>query len=222
MSTLNNILNSLNSGFDSKINTGTIVVVLGFSLILGLYEYFVYKTVSRKGFYNKSFNTTLTVLPILISPIILVLQSNVVVTLGTIGAFAIIRFRTAIKDPTDMIYMLWSIFIGITCGSQQYQLGIATSIFVTVVLVAINNVSFGKNPFIVVVHIDNNMLEEEINNKLNVIAKHVRIKSANYTLDGIDYVYEISGSTREKINNVAKEMKLNKYTIIEYDGDDTL
>ena len=75
--------------------------------ILAIYEFFVYRIVSHRSFYNKSFNITTAILPFFISSIILCLQSNLVITLGTIGALAIIRFRTSVKDPVDMLYLLW-------------------------------------------------------------------------------------------------------------------
>ena len=82
-------------------------------LLLSFYEYNVYKKLSHRACYSKAFHTGITMIPFFISTIILCLQSNLIITLGTIGALAIIRFRTAVKDPIDMIYILWAIHIGI-------------------------------------------------------------------------------------------------------------
>ena len=99
-----------------------------------MYEFIVYRLVSHRAFYNRSFNISVTVLPFFIATIILCLQSNLVITLGTIGALAIIRYRTAVKDPVDMLYILWSIHIGIVCGCQLYEVAVLTSLLVTIIL----------------------------------------------------------------------------------------
>jgi hypothetical protein len=88
--------------------------------ILSAYIFLIYRFVSKKSFYSKQFNLTLAIIPFFIATIIMTLQSNLIITLGTIGALAIIRFRTAIKDPMDMVYLLWAVHIGITCGAGQY------------------------------------------------------------------------------------------------------
>ncbi len=122
---MTNILENLISTYSNEsITTTTIVSMLAMVLFLAVYEFIVYRFVSHRSFYNKSFNIAVAILPFFISAIILCLQSNVVITLGTIGALAIIRFRTAVKDPVDMLYLLWSVFIGIICGGQLYEVGI--------------------------------------------------------------------------------------------------
>ena len=104
--TIENIGNSYGS---SALHTTVILSVLLMVLVLSIYELIVYRLVSHRAFYNRSFNICIAVLPFFIATIILCLQSNIVITLGTIGALAILRFRTAVKDPVDMLYLLWSV-----------------------------------------------------------------------------------------------------------------
>ena len=134
--------NIINSYANESITTGTIISVLLMVAILAIYEFFVYRMVSHRSFYNKSFNITTAILPFFISTIILCLQSNLVITLGTIGALAIIRFRTSVKDPVD-----WSVFIGIICGCQLFEVGVLTSVVVTIVLIALEHINFGRKSF---------------------------------------------------------------------------
>lgn len=129
-----NVFENIASAYSNEsITTATIMSVLIMVILLAVYEFFVYRFVSHRSFYNKSFNITISILPFFISTIILCLQSNIIITLGTIGALAIIRFRTAIKDPVDMLYLLWSVYIGIICGCQLFEVGVLTSIVVTIV-----------------------------------------------------------------------------------------
>ena len=105
---------------NSPISALTILTVIAMVMILSVYEFVVYRFISHRSFYNKSFNITIAVIPFFIATIIMCLQSNIVITLGTIGALAIIRFRTAVKDPVDMVYLLWAVHTGIVCGCQLF------------------------------------------------------------------------------------------------------
>ncbi|MDD5016774.1 MAG: hypothetical protein PHO15_01580 [Eubacteriales bacterium] len=101
---IESILENIKAGLNNQqITTQDILTVLLMVSILSIYEFLIYRFVSKRSFYSKQFNITLAVMPIFIATIIMTLQSNLIITLGTIGALAIIRFRTAIKDPTDML-----------------------------------------------------------------------------------------------------------------------
>ena len=216
------LIGVLKSGFNTPaLETSTIAAVLIMSIILGLYEYAVYRIVSHKGFYYKSFNIALTILPLFIAIIILALQSSLVITLGTIGALAIVRFRTAVKDPVDMVYLLWSVFIGIVCGCQLYEAAVLTSVAATVLLIALNYIPFGKIPLVVVVNLPNHIEYSTIESSFKTLSKYSRVKSCNHTANGTNLVIEIS-STKEQISELLKTLNLEQYTIIEYDSEDVL
>ncbi len=139
MSFISDILNSIFSAVGRDVApVSTIIAVLLVTLVMSVYVFIIYRAVSHRAVYNKQFHTAILVIPFFICSIVMALQSNIVVTLGTIGALAIIRFRTAIKDATDMVYLLWSIFIGISCGCQLYESCLLTSLIVTAVLVCVN------------------------------------------------------------------------------------
>lgn len=220
---MNNILENIrNSYYSPGIYTSVIVSVLIFVLILSTYEFVVYRLVSHRSFYNRSFNICIAVLPFFISTIVLCLQSNVVITLGTIGALAILRFRTAVKNPVDMLYLLWSVHIGITCGCQLYEVAVLTSLIVTIVLIAMEYVSIGKKPFVMVL----NCSPEDENAIVDVIAVHTkkyRIKSRNFNSKGMSLVMEISVKYPDELSRSIREIEgVEKFSIIEYDSDDVL
>ena len=212
--------NLLNTYSNSSITTGTILTVLLMVLFMGVYEFMIYRFVSHRSFYNKSFNITIAILPFFIATIILCLQSNIIITLGTIGALAIIRFRTAIKDPTDMLYLLWSVYIGIICGCQLYEVGVLTSLVVTISLLALEHINFGRKPFVLIIHADNN-IESDLGNMFQEKKISYKFKSRNYTNKGYDYAIEFSTKDLEYIQNkLTNNEKVSKYSIIEYDADD--
>ena len=205
---------------NESITTITIFSVLIIVLLLAVYEFLIYRFVSHRSFYNKSFNITIAILPFFISTIILCLQSNIIITLGTIGALAIIRFRTAIKDPVDMLYLLWSVYIGIICGCQLFEVGVLTSVIVTIVLLILDHINFGKCPYVLILH-----SEEDIEKDLQKSFKEKKInnkfKSRNYTNKGYDYAIEFTTKDLEGLKKELKNnQKVSKYSIIEYDADD--
>ena len=213
---------NLTGAFQNPVlGTGVVLSVLLMVLFLSAYEFAVYRLVSHRAFYNRSFHICVSVLPFFISTIILCLQSNIVITLGTIGALAILRFRTAVKDPVDMLYLLWSVHIGITCGCQLYEIAVLTSVMVTVVLLCMEHIVIGRRPFVLVLHCAPEK-EAAILEGIRSHTRKYRIKSRNYTERGMDMVIELSVKRPEELAESVREAGAEKFSVIEYDSEDIL
>lgn len=222
MNILANILGSIKTNFASEqISATVIITVLLMAALVSIYEFVVYRLVSHRTMYNKSFNICVTVLPLFIATIILCLQSNIVITLGTIGALAIIRFRTAIKDPVDMLYLLWAVHTGITCGCQLYEVSVITSILATILLLVLENIRFGHKPYIIVFHCEAGK-EDGIISAISSICKKHRVKSRNFTNKGVDVVVEASIGDVSALTAKMSECGAQKFSVIEYDSDDVI
>ena len=117
-----------------KIGLGTILICFVFTMAISLYICGVYKLITKKSFYNKSFSLSLLIIALITSAIILTIQSNIVVSLGMVGALSIVRFRTAIKDPMDLAFLFWAISAGIICGAGFALIAVVVSLIVTVVI----------------------------------------------------------------------------------------
>ena len=214
------IENITNNYSNTLVTTDIILSVLVVVLLLSIYEFLIYRYVSHRAFYNKSFNISITILPFFVSTIILCLQSNVIITLGAIGILAIIRYRTAVKDPVDMVYILWSIHIGILCGCRLYEVSVLTSLVVTIILIVLENFKLGKRPYVLLLHANADI---KINSLLSKMAKKYVIKSRNYTSDGIDYTIELKVKDIEKaIGEIKKNKNIERFSIIEYNSDDIM
>ncbi|MDO4304117.1 MAG: DUF4956 domain-containing protein [Bacillota bacterium] len=224
MGLIQGILNHISDSFQNQeITTSMLLSVLVVVGVLALYEFVVYQVILHRSLYNKAFNISIAVLPFFISTIILCLQSNLVITLGTIGALAIIRFRTAVKDPVDLIFILWAIHIGITCGCRLYEMAIVTSLIATVVLVILNHVNRGMRSHILVVHCKSAENESAVTGLLDKYTRKYRVKSRNYTEKGMDFVFEIV--TKEAgilTGEMEKETGIERFSLMEYDSDDIL
>ncbi len=225
MSFISEVLSALFSrvGYDVA-PLSTIISVLVVTLIMSVYEFVVYRLVSHRAIYNKQFHVAILVIPFFISSIVMALQSNIVITLGTIGALAIIRFRTAIKDSTDMIYLLWSIYVGITCGCRLYESCILTSLTVTVILLAVNLLGgkLFKNPYILIVNSKED-IEDKLSEAIKNNTKSLRLKSRNYTNKGVNYVYELSLKNPEDLTKAIRQLEgIDQFSLLEYDSNDII
>ena len=224
MDKLQLISQNLMSGFGVKeLNTTTILSVLLMVTVLALYEFVIYRFVSKRAFYAKQFNIALAILPYFIATIVMTLQSSLVITLGTIGALAIIRFRTAVKDPIDMIYLLWSVHIGIVVGSGLYELAVLTSLAATVLLVLLDLLPMSRAPYLLVAHMEKAEDEAKVMEEVKKFARNPRVKSRSYSARGLDIIVELRCS---KCETLAQELsvlpELIRFSLITHDSEDVI
>ena len=132
----------------------------------------------------------LGVLPIITAGIILAMQSNLVISLGMVGALSIVRFRTAVKEPKDMLFLFWSIGIGIILGARNYELALLISIVVTILLFLLELVPEGRASVLLVVNMDGEGREDELMPAVQKLTQSYKVKSRNRTMDGTDLIIE--------------------------------
>lgn len=179
-------------GFSStEITTVTVIVGLAIACALALYIFFVYRIMTRKTFYSKSFNISLAVITAITAALILTMQSSVVLSLGMVGALSIVRFRTAIKDPMDLAFLFWSISVGIICGAGLAQVAVILSIVVTLIILALNQMPIARAPMILVINGSDLLTEKLVIEQISQFDKHFRVKSRNRTATTLDLVIEL-------------------------------
>ena len=175
----------------SSPTTSSIAVALLVAALLGVYIFIVYRIVTRKSFYSQNFNISLVALALITAGIILTIQSSVVISLGMVGALSIIRFRTAIKDPMDLVFLFWAISIGIICGAGLFEVAILLSAAVTVVILLLDLIPVVKSPMLLVVNSSDVNGEAAI---MNVVKKYTRtshVSSRNLTAQQLDMIVEL-------------------------------
>ncbi|MBQ2802843.1 MAG: DUF4956 domain-containing protein, partial [Lachnospiraceae bacterium] len=175
----------------ANISTTSIVLTIAVTAIIGIYIYVVYRMVCRKSFYSKSFNVSMVALAMITAAIILTIQSSVVISLGMVGALSIVRFRTAVKDPMDLVFLFWSISVGIICGAGLFEVAIIASILVTVAILGLNLVPSFKTPMLLVISADSDEVEEAVKEILVKYTRHYIVKSRNLTQNGMDMIIEL-------------------------------
>lgn len=216
-----NILDNVNTGFNNEeVTTTTIITMLLMVSVFSFYEFLVYRYVSKRSFYSKHFNISLAIIPFFIASIIMALQSSLVVTLGTIGALAIIRFRTAVKDPLDMVYLFWSVHTGIVVGTGLFEVAFLTSIVVTVFILILDFMPLGKAPYLLVINIEDIGEEKSILDLIDGFAKHVNVKSRNFSPNGIDMIVEIrTKQEADLMKELVTHQAIKAASLVAHDGE---
>lgn len=179
-------------GFNGMdITTAKIVATLFVTALLALYIFAIYRLVTRKVFYSKNFNIALAALSLITAAIILAMQSNLVISLGMVGALSIVRFRTAIKDPMDLVFLFWSISIGIICGAGLYEVALVTSVAVTVFILVLDMIPVSRAPMMLVVNSSKMDDEQTVLDVVGKYAKSYKVKSRNLSKGRLDMVVEL-------------------------------
>jgi uncharacterized membrane protein YhiD involved in acid resistance len=212
-------LESINS---SDISFQQIMVVLLITTVIALYIFFIYRILTRKSFYNKSFNITLAALSLITAAIILTIQSSIVVSLGMVGALSIVRFRTAIKDPMDLVFLFWSISVGIICGARLYIIAFVLSIFVTVVLFVLDMIPVAKVPKLLIVNADKLETEKPVMEAVKKYSSYFRVKSRNISADQLDMVIELRVKEEQQLLSQIHDLaEVRSVSLLEHDGEVT-
>lgn len=175
----------------AEITTSTVIVALGIACALALYIFFVYRVVTRKTFYSKNFNISLAGVTVITASLILTMQSSVVLSLGMVGALSIVRFRTAIKDPMDLMFLFWSISVGIICGAGLAEVAVILSVIITVGILVLDRLPVAKAPMLLVVNAGDPDAEEAVSRTVEKYVKHFNVKSRNMTQNSLDLVVEL-------------------------------
>ena len=207
-------------GFAStEITTLTVVTALGVACLLALYIFFVYRVVTRKTFYSKNFNITLAGVT---ASLILTMQSSVVLSLGMVGALSIVRFRTAIKEPMDLMFLFWSISVGIICGAGLAQVAVILSVAMTLGILILDRLPVARAPMIFVVNADNFDAEDAVVETVRKYAKHYRIKSRNLAENSLDLVLELRTDEGGKlVREVMGLAGVTSASLLAHDGEVT-
>ena len=176
---------------DPAVTMGDIAASLGMAAVLALYIYLIYKLVTRSAFYSRDFNKSLAMLPVITAGILLAMQSSFVISLGSVGALSIVRFRNAVKDPMDLVFLFWSISIGIVCGAKLYALAVLMSLVLTVLVFVLDFIPAAKSPMLLVMNGSDASVETALQPILKQQAKAAHVKSRNLTTAGIDLIVEL-------------------------------
>lgn len=173
--------------------------VLLAALLCGLFIYLIYRLFTKSTFYSKDMNITLAGTVVVVAAIMVAMQSSLVVALGMVGALSIVRFRTAVKSPLDLLYLFWSISIGIICGVRLYTLAAVLCIMMTVLIFILSRLPGSKAPVLAVIRVREQCSAQDILSILKKHSKRIKENSVVMKNNEREYIYEIFSPDRDMI-----------------------
>ena len=196
-------------------------IALVLSFCLGLFIFMVYKKTFSGVMYSSSFGVTLVALTMITTLVILAVTSNVVLSLGMVGALSIVRFRTAIKEPLDIAFLFWSIAVGIVLAAGMIPLAVIGSVVIGIVLLVFANQKSHVNPYIVVIRCADHASETSAMEFLNAQTQRCVVKSKTAQKGEVELNLEIrlKNDNTDFINTLADMSGVHSAVLVSYNGD---
>ena len=212
------------SSFLANVNsfsTLDVLLALGLSFVLGLFIFFIYKKTYQGVMYSDSFGVSLIAMSMITSLVIIAVTSNVVLSLGMVGALSIVRFRTAIKEPMDIAFLFWSIAVGIVLGAGLLPLAIIGSVIIGIIIVIFSTRKTGDVPYIFVINCVDESTEIAVKQLLENNVKKSLLKSKTVSKLGVELTYEvrIKHDNTGFVNQISTAAGVSNAVLISYNGE---
>ncbi len=197
------------------------LLALVLSFVIGIFIMAIYKKTFKGVMYSNSFCVSLLALTLITTLIILAVTSNVILSLGMVGALSIVRFRSAIKEPLDIAFLFWSIAAGIVLGAGLLPLAIIGSIFIGIILILFVNKDTKDNPYILVVNLEGDEVENRVLSYVKEKCKKYIVKSKTVSVNGIEFSIEIrlNNMSTEFVNIISSLEGVKNAVLVSYNGD---
>lgn len=198
-----------------------IVLALTLAFCLGLFIFYIYKKTYSGVMYSSSFGVTLVALTMITTLVILAVTSNVVLSLGMVGALSIVRFRTAIKEPLDIAFLFWAIADGIVLAAGMIPLAVFGSVLIGVIIFVFANHKDMSNPYIVVIRARDHASEEKAMDYLRANVKKciVKSKTAQKGLVELNLEIRLKDDNTDFVNGLADLPGVESAVLVSYNGD---
>jgi len=208
----------LDNNFVNTLNSSDIFINLMATFIIGIFIFFIYKKTFQGVLYTQAFNVSLVMVSLVTTLIIMTISTNIVLSLGMVGALSIVRFRTAIKDSMDIVFMFWAISIGIANGAGYFQISIVGTLFISAVLFILTRYRDVTAPYLLILNYQEKS-EEKLKEYLKKSLKY-KIKSKTITRDLTELTIELRTDNDHKIiNEINKIDGIESCVLVSYNGD---
>ncbi|MBQ7410058.1 MAG: DUF4956 domain-containing protein [Clostridia bacterium] len=202
------VKNSFLNNFTETVSLSTVIATGQMSLVFAAVVYIVYLLTCDKTIYSKKFNVAMSLMTIITSALVMAMQANIVISLGMVGALSIVRFRTAIKEPKDLLFLFWSISNGIIIGAGLYSIACVLAVVLSIALIVFELIPARRKSMLLVVNLTSIEAESVVEKELKKYWVRFKVKSRNVFRDKADIMYEIS--TRKDRQLVTDLSKLNE------------
>lgn len=195
-----------------------IMISMALSVLLALYLFLIYRLLGRKNFYQMNFNLALVGMTVATTAIVLAIQSNLVLSLGMVGALSIVRYRAAVKDPMDLFFLFWGVADGIMCGARQYLLAVIVSLVLTIIFFILSHLPVLVAPYVLVVNCRESDLEA-VKESVDFCCKYYKVKSSYLSEGKLRMIMEIKTKMQDELLLQLGEMEGMAVSVLTYEGD---
>ncbi|MCR4851437.1 MAG: DUF4956 domain-containing protein [Lachnospiraceae bacterium] len=204
----------------NEMPTSMVLAILGITFLIGVYIFIIYKLVNRTAMYDKSYHVAMSIICVITAGIILAMQSSIVISLGMVGALSIVRFRTAVKDTMDLLFLFWSIGEGIICGAGLFELAIVVALIVTAGIFILEYLPFNKKPYILIVNCNDPGDEKNILESVKNHSKAYKVRSRNIKKTGLDMIMEVStGQESDLLKSISDISSVENASLLTHEGE---
>ncbi len=176
----------------TEFSLGDVLLAMLFACVLGAFIYFIYRCTFQGVMYSSGFGITLVGLTMVTTLVILAVTSNIVLSLGMVGALSIVRFRAAIKEPFEIVFLFWALAVGIVIGAGMFMMAVVGSVIIGVILIVFARRRIGEHPYILVVACENGDAESAVMENLKTSAARAKVKAKTVTPNGIELSVEVT------------------------------
>jgi uncharacterized membrane protein YhiD involved in acid resistance len=206
--------------FASTLSVSDILIILSITFIIGMFIFYIYKSTFQGVLYTASFNTSLVLVAMVTAVVIMTISSNIILSLGMVGALSIVRFRTAIKDSMDIVFMFWAISVGIANGAGYFKISITASIVIGVALFILLKYKSSSQPYLLIVNHES-VNSEKIKQELKKTFSSYKLKSETIEngLTEITLEIRIKNDDTSFVEGLSNIEGVKRSALLSYNGD---
>ena len=204
-----------------SISLGDMAIALTLAFLLGLFIFYIYKNTYSGVMYSASFGITLMALVLITTLLIMAVVSNVVLSLGMVGALSIVRFRTAIKEPLDIAFLFWAIAVGIVLAAGLIPLAVFGTLLIGAVLLLFSKKKTADSPYILMVHCEDTAAEQQVRIFVSSQVRRMNLKSKSVDQGRVELNYEVRLIDDESafVNELETMQGVSRVVLVSYNGD---
>lgn len=207
---------------NTNMSVQEVVFCLLFAFGLGLIIYLVYKFTYSGTVYSKDFNVSLILMTVITASIMIIIGSNLALSLGLVGSLSIVRFRSAVKENRDMVFIFWAISAGLACGAEVFSVGVISVIVISIIMICMSGKRDDNKSFLIVIHgkeLDTESLQKELAKKAEKIKLRMHITEDSHEEITYEIMLKKSATTGDIVNTVRNIQKVDTVNLVSFSGE---
>jgi len=201
-----------------NLTTGGFAMSMLAAFLCGMIVYAVYRNFYKGVIYNNNFNILLVMTSLVTCFMVIVISSNVVLSLGMVGALSIVRYRTAVKDPLDVGFLFWTVAVGVTCGAGLYLISIMGTVFIAVIYILLVKIRNRRRQYLLIVKYQNEAADP-VRRELEALKKVLKNKTAVKDATELTYEVRLSGDNTAFVTGLSGIEGVTSAVLVEFTGD---